>query len=173
MELHVGTAFEVVSEAGPLLLPGVGLGLYVASPPETGFGPSFAAHLQVSAFPGRTVEASGGDAHFRMLAGRLSLCPLAFRQGAFTLRPCAFGTWGVLEAKGTVTREPEEHTRPWGSVGGGLLAGVNATANIRIDVDAGLGTTLVRDAFQFEPDIFHRTAKLSGRAGLRVEPATT
>lgn len=165
-QVHFNVAFEVVSEAGPLLLPGVGLGVHVASEPTPGFNPSFAGHLQVSAFPGRSLEQKAGVARFRLLTGRLSLCPLALHTGVFTLRPCASGTWGALNAKGTATSEPRDHTRPWGSLGGGLWAGVNATNELRIDLDAGVGMTLVRDAFQFEPDIFHRTSDVSVRVAL-------
>jgi hypothetical protein len=165
-EMYLAGAFEVVSEAGPLLLPGFGLGVHVASSPETGLSPSFAAHLQISAFPGRTVSETGGEARFRLLAARLSLCPVAFHEGVFTLRPCASGTWGALNAKGSGTLAPEEHTRPWASLGGGLWAGVNATSNLRLELEAGLGAALVRDAFQFEPNIFYRTSGLSARAGL-------
>jgi hypothetical protein len=168
--IDVGAAFEVVTEAGPLVQPGFGLGFHAAAEPDPGVSWSFAAQLQLSAFPGRTSQHSSGEARFRMLSGRLGVCPLAIHFAVFTLRPCGSATLGALQTTGTATNEPEDHTRPWSSVGGGLWAGVNVTERLRIDLDAGFGATLVRDAFQFAPDIFYRTPATTARAaaGLSV-----
>jgi hypothetical protein len=164
--LHLAGTFEVVSEAGPLLLPGFGLGLQLASTPTSGVSFSPAGQVNVGVFPGRALDREAGAARFRLLVGRLSLCPLAVHEGVLTLRPCAVGMWGALDASGRATRNPENHTRPWGSLGGGLWAGVNASASVRIELDASFGATLVRDAFQFEPDVFYETPSVSARGSL-------
>src|SRR5262249_53697660 len=120
-----------------------------------------AAHETLSGW-----SAPGGTADFALDVLALDLCPARLRIGPVDVRACAAGMGGRLRADGHDTYFPASGPRPFASAGGNVLLQMDLPARLAITASAGAGVTLVRDAFEFRPDVFHHVAPVTGVAAL-------
>jgi hypothetical protein len=162
-------ALEGLSGAAPVNVAGVSAGAGVWWEGEL-FAPL--VRLVGSHFPEVTYPAEGGDATFRVDAGRLVACPIRLGVQAYGLRPCLAGLGGRIVARGSQTLERQTHSVPLWAGGGALLAVVRPTATILITGELTLLAPAQRDGFRFEPDPeFHRVSSLivNGGVGFGLE----
>jgi len=115
------------------------------------------------------LEQRGGTAHFRLTTASLDLCPLAVAVSPLTLRPCGFVAAGMLRAEGTDTLDPRRIWRPWGVVGGSVIALWKPVAPVGLSLTARFGRPLVRDTFEFEPNAFHEVPGWAANASGALE----
>lgn len=106
---------------------------------------------------GQTHATAGGEAAFSMTAVTLDVCPLAIGSSV-ELRVCGSSLAGKLRASGAQTLMPESHTRPFAAVGATVAISVRLAAGISLRTTVSTLASLVRDSFQFQPEIFHRVA---------------
>ncbi len=156
--LHAALAHAVAPE--PLLGGGVSLSLLWLDD-SSNWDPSL--RLSVDYVAGAGFAAAGGEASFRLAGGTLELCPVLLGDVRFGLRPCAMFTAGAVSASGSFTPLDETHTRPWGVLGGALVAHGALSPGLVAELSLGLGATLVRDTYQFEPVVLHEVGPLAAR----------
>lgn len=158
---------------------GVAAGLMGAAPAAwPGFGgyvglsrrgarpfPALVVQLGVTHHVEQTHATAGGDAAFSMTAATLALCPLALGWSV-ELRLCGTGVAGRLRATGTQTLMPESHTRPFAAAGAAVAVSVRLGAGISVGAMLGAAAPLVRDSFQFRPEVFHRVAPVLLTGGI-------
>ena len=99
---------------------------------------------------------------------RLELCPLGFRLGAAGIRACLDGELGELEAVGSGLPDARGAARPWRSVGVSGWAGLWPWPVLELSLSGGLEHPLVRDRFEFNPEVFHEVGPLGGWLSLGV-----
>jgi hypothetical protein len=114
------------------------------------------AHLWADPF-----TEQGGIATFSLDAGTLDLCPLRFLVPPLGVAACATGAYGRLSARGTETYSPQVASRPLATAGGAMLLTVDLGTRFEVRGRFGAGASLVRDSFEFTPDVFHRTASVT------------
>ena len=163
----VGAGVQALGAATPRLLVGPELSGGVEWLRASPWSPT--ARLTVGWATRGDLQAEGGVAEFVLLAGTLELCPLQARSGAFSLRPCAFGTLGRLRATGSRTLEPQSASRPWWVLGGSVLLTWEPLSRLRLTAAARAGAIGVRDTFEFEPHVFHRVPAWAPSAGIAAE----
>jgi hypothetical protein len=109
-------------------------------------------------------ETAAGVARFELWLAEALVCPLGWVGNGSHLHVCAAGGWGFLSARGSQTLEPREHRRPWGMLGGALWGSVRLGEGFALSADAGAGANLVRDSFQFQPEVFYTAGPWAVRA---------
>lgn len=107
-----------------------------------------------------------GSADFALSGGKLELCPLALSSALLELRPCALVNAGVLSAEGSETESARTERRPWAAVGGSAILEARVSERLAIWGTGGLARTLVRDRFEFSPEVFHRVPIIAFHAGI-------
>jgi len=105
-------------------------------------------------------ESRYGTAKFALSGGSFDLCPLAFVAGRLELRPCAMATAGALFAKGSDTTAQQEHFRPWVVLGGSAFFMLYPAELLEVSLQVGIGAPLLRDRFQFRPELIHEVPEL-------------
>ncbi len=156
--LHAALAHAVAPE--PLLGGGVSVSLLWLDDSSI-WDPTL--RLSVDYVAGAGFTAAGGEASFRLAGGTLELCPVLLGDVRFGVRPCAMFTAGAVSASGSFTPLNETHTRPWGVLGGALVAHGALSPGLVAELSLGLGATLVRDTYQFEPVVLHEVGPLAAR----------
>ena len=144
----VGGEFNLVPFALPATALGGSLFVDFAARSESAWVPLFRGALSHLERRGLS-SGAGAEANFTLTLGTLSACPLRLAGGAFVVRPCAFASGGVLYAWGSGTTNPQQHTRPYGALGGSLLFFARASQAIDIVADLAVGGSLLRDSFGF------------------------
>jgi hypothetical protein len=127
---------------------------------------SFAARLTAAHQSLSGWAALGGTADFALDSVELDLCPVRVGAGRFDARACATGLGGRLAATGSQTYAPASRSRPFATAGGTVRVGLAVGERLVIEASAGAAATLVRDAFEFAPDVFHRVPALAVDAAL-------
>jgi hypothetical protein len=69
-------------------------------------------------------------------------------------------TAGALLAKGSDTAAGQEHFRPWIVLGGSAFFMLYPAELLEVSLQAGIGAPLLRDQFQFRPDVIHEVPEL-------------
>jgi hypothetical protein len=154
----------------PSALPGAGVyfDLMVFEPrpggaPAVG-SPSLRATLL--RFTRSGFETEYGTAAFSLTELALELCPIALGAGAFVLRPCPSLSVGFLSASGSRTEASRKEVRPWWVIGVAALGSARLSQRMELSVAGSLGRPLVRDRFQFRPEIFHEVPGLAFSANI-------
>lgn len=164
VRLRASVAGSVSAGPAPTLVPGGALGGMVGWEGPSLWSP--AARLTVSHARSAAFAARYGTAHFYLTTVGVDLCPLWFWAGPLSVRPCASAVGGVLTASGSDTVDAASDSRPWWVVGGSALVSVLVTPTAEVSGGVLLGRPLVRDRFQFSPEVFHTVDKLSWTASL-------
>jgi hypothetical protein len=161
---------------------GVAGALLVEMAPEPAFGGSASVALELN--PGRLLapflrlslthaERRGlaedvGNANFAFTLPTLDACPARFGSRVFGVRPCAFGTLGVLEVWGSGVTNKESHSRLYGAAGAALSFGIRVSKAFEIIADGRAGLPFRRDQFAFDEAPVDRTPMLGFSAGVGV-----
>jgi hypothetical protein len=141
---------------------GVALESAVAPSPPIGFAAAVEGWWREGWSPGvrlsllttstATISSADGDAEFRLLTGRLGICPLRRALGASVLVPCATFDAGSLMAKGGgAALNTTSKNMPWLAAGASLRAQFALSAALGLEVGAGARALLRRDRFVFRP----------------------
>jgi hypothetical protein len=112
----------------------------------------------------------GGTAAFSLDTAAIDLCPLRLPSSPFSVAACASGAVGRLSARASNTYEPRSASRPFATAGGALVLAVPFGAWFELRGRFGAGASLIRDAFEFTPKVFHRVGSVTlvGDLGLGV-----
>ena len=105
----------------------------------------------------RGVAESGGQAAFAFTLPTLDACPLRLGPRALGLRPCAFGSLGLLKVWGEGTLQNETHSRLYGAAGVAAWLGWRVSEVFEIVGDARVGLPFRRDLFAFDGAGFFKT----------------
>jgi hypothetical protein len=112
------------------------------------------------AFANGLVE-SGGVADLTLDTLTLDACPLLLRVAVLEARGCASGLAGRLTATGTETYSGMSYTRPFAAVGGAVRLSAVVARYLVLSGRFGAAASLIRDAFEFSPEVFHRVASVT------------
>lgn len=113
--------------------------------------------LSVTHAQRRGLDEPGGQASFAFTLPTLDLCPVRLGPRAFGLRPCAYGSLGVLKVWGEGTLRDETHARLYGSAGLSAWLGWRVSEAFEIIADARAGLPFRRDEFELEHSVFFKT----------------
>ncbi|HEX2671293.1 MAG TPA: hypothetical protein VHM25_10505 [Polyangiaceae bacterium] len=161
----LGAAFNVAPSALPETALGGSVFIDVAWPAHSHFTPLFRFALSHVQRRGLS-SADGAEANFTLSLATASVCPLRLPSGPLEFRACGFASGGLLHAWGAQTTNLQQRNRPYGAVGGSLLASVSASQTIDIVADLAVGATLLRDSFGFEQDQPWQTPSLYLSSGI-------
>jgi hypothetical protein len=140
-------------------MPGFGVYVELASNETASWSPSLRATVSRRWRAG--FESRYGTAAFALTEAAVELCPIALRASGFALRPCGMITAGWLDASGSNTEAARDRVRPWSVAGASLRATARATDRLEFSAGVGAGYPLVRDRFEFEPEVFHEVPALA------------
>lgn len=101
----------------------------------------------------RGLDAGAGEASFAFTLPTVDICPVRFGPRRVGLRPCAFGSAGLLEVWGSAARGGESHSRFYGQAGGALLAAMRVSKAVEIIADGRVGLPFVKEAYGFDDGV--------------------
>jgi hypothetical protein len=159
-----GAAAQVVLGPAPGPLPGFTLYAMAALDRDALWSPALilaATHV----WSNELVE-PGGTAAFTLDALSLDACAWRLRLSVLDARLCASGLVGQLGSSGSDTYSPRSATRPFAAAGGGAFLTAALGRVLEISGRFGVDASLIRDSFEFTPEVFHRTAPLTVAASL-------
>jgi hypothetical protein len=110
---------------------------------------------------------SGGTAAFTLDAVTVDACPSRLTVAGADARLCATASAGRLLAEGSDTFSPASVTRLVAAAGGAASLDLGL-GRFQLSARFGAAASLVRDAFQFAPLVFHRVASVTLTASLGV-----
>ena len=163
-QFNAAVAGQTIFGPAPAAMPGVGLYVTVALDRQSPWAPALivgAVHVWRSDLVER-----GGTASFTLDAGSLDACPLGLRWSGLTARPCVAALVGRLAAQGANTSPALSVARPFAAAGAALSASYGST--FEVSGRLGLGVTVVRDAYEFANDVFHRAGPFVVSASLGI-----
>ena len=162
----LGIAGEVLFGPSPQPLPGIALSGTAALDREALWSPALVV-AWIHAFDSGLAE-NGGTAGFTLDAANLDVCALRVRATALEARACGSALVGRLVAGGTETYSPTSISRPFATLGAAVLVTAGPWRHLEVSGRFGAGASLVRDSFEFLPNIFHRTASVTLSSSLGV-----
>jgi hypothetical protein len=163
-QFDASVAGQTIFGPAPAAMPGVALYVTAALDREGPWAPALivgAMHVWRSDLAER-----GGTASFTLDAGSLDACPLRLRWSGLTARPCVAALVGRLAAQGSNTAPALSVARPFAAAGAALSASYGST--VEVSARLGLGVTVVRDAYEFANDVFHRAGLFVVSASLGI-----
>jgi hypothetical protein len=92
----------------------------------------------------------------------LDICPVRFGPPLLGVRPCAFGSAGLVKVWGTGTPRNESHARFYGQAGAALLAALRVSKAFEIIADGRVGVPFVRDHYGFDDQVTFFTTPTPG-----------
>ena len=110
----------------------------------------------------------GGEAAFAFTLPTLDACPVRLGPRALGVRPCVFGSLGLLKVWGDGTLQDETHSRLYGAAGVSLWAGWRVSEVFEIIADGRAGLPFRKDQFALEHQVFFKTPTPVFSAGLGV-----
>lgn len=162
--LGIGVSAAAIWGPAPGPLPGVGASFEIRARTPSVWSPAARASI-VRLWRGG-FETEHGTAAFALTELTLDLCPLSLPAGPLELRPCGSVHAGLLTASGSETHEAREHVRPWLTLGASALVSLRVTETLEFSTAFGAGHPLVRDRFQFEPNVFHEVPNIAFSAAI-------
>jgi hypothetical protein len=167
--LEVGAQVEVATFAGAVP-SGRLFGDLSIGPRDGLFAP--AVRLAVTRSLDVDRAAAIGGATLRWTTGALDVCPIRIAlAGPLALRPCAGGTFGVLDASGTGIAGSVSRTRPWATLSAQARLVWEPLTWLDVELEAGVIAPLYRESFLFTPSVAVYEAPavaFLSRAGLGV-----
>ena len=163
-QFDASVAGQTIFGPAPAAMPGVALYVTVALDRPGPWAPALmvgAVHVWRSDLVER-----GGTASFTLDAGSLDACPLRLRWSRLTARPCMAALVGRLAAQGSNTSPALSVARPFAAAGAALSASYGST--FEVSARLGLGVTVVRYAYEFANDVFHRAGLFVVSASLGI-----
>lgn len=98
-----------------------------------------------------------GEASFAFTLPTLDACPVRLGPRVFGVRPCAYGSLGLVKFWGDGTPQNETHSRLYGSAGLSALLSLRLSEAFEIIADGRAGMPFRRDEFAFDGDVFFKT----------------
>lgn len=148
---RAGAGFLLVHGAAPVVLHGAeGFVEIGRAGARTWFSPAIRLNGRTARHD--AVAYPEGTAHFRLSTLALDLCPLRAAVPMPSLRLCATGELGWLEAEGTDVPEARQSRRGWAAVGGVLRAAASVS-RIGLELSLGAEAPLRRDRFRLVREI--------------------
>jgi hypothetical protein len=163
-ELGVSLEGQTIFGPAPSVLPGIAVYVTAALDRPGPWAPALilgGTHVWRSDLP-----ETGGAASFILDAANLDACPLRWRRGLLTARPCATALVGRLASQGSGAPMQAGASRPFAAAGAALAFGVGA--KLEVSGRLGVGVTLLRDSYEFANDVFYRAAAVTVSASLGV-----
>lgn len=155
----IGASAQLISGPAPRVMPGVAFRAFAAIDRASIWSPALrltAAHAETSG-----IEETGGIASFSLDTLGLDVCPIRLGFEIVNLRGCAAGTAGRFAATGSFTYSPRSQARPFVGVGGSAIVGVAIGPHFELSGTFGAADALIRDAFEFSPQVFHRVSAMT------------
>jgi hypothetical protein len=111
----------------------------------------------------------GGTAFFTLDAASLDACALRLRLAAFDVRTCGSVMIGRFSARGADTQNaPDTAVRPFAALGGSAVLTAELGWLVELSGRVAAGANLVRDSFEFAPQVFHTVEPLTVSASLGI-----
>jgi hypothetical protein len=148
------------------MMPGASIFASVRWNRDSIFSP--AVQLRASHFWLHGYAASGGVANFNLDTGTLLLCPVWLQEHRVSVQLCATGEAGRFLVRGTQTVQGATRSRPYLAIGGSLAVEVELLRGIALTGFANGAAPLMRDSFQFRPDVFYEVPVLVLTAGAGI-----
>lgn len=164
--LSFGVAAAVLLNQSPEPAPGASAAVALELFPSELVSPFF--RVSVLHAQRRRIEVPGGQANFAFTLPTLDVCPVRLGPPVLAVRPCAYGSLGLLEVWGAGTAHTEAHSRLSGWAGGALWAGLRLSEALEIIADGRAGAALRRDRFGFDNRSAFTTPTLGFSAELGV-----
>jgi hypothetical protein len=163
-----GAGASVLSGTAPEMMPGVTIFGSVRWNRDAAISP--ALQLRLSHFWVFGYAAPGGVANFNLDTATLSLCPVWLQEHRVSVQLCATGEGGRLSVKGTQTLKGTTRARPYFAVGASAVLDIDFGRGIAFTTFANGAAPLLRDSFQFRPEVFYEVPVivLTAGAGLAV-----
>ena len=155
----IGTAAQLISGPAPRVLPGVAFRAFAAIDRVSLWSPALrltAAHAERNG-----IEETGGIASFALDTLSLDVCLVRLGIEIVNLRGCAAGTAGRLTATGSFTYSPRSQARPFVGVGGSAIVTLALGPHFELSGTFGAADALIRDAFEFSQQVFHRVSAMT------------
>jgi hypothetical protein len=145
-----GAGFAGASGVAPVVMYGAQAFIEGALPSRSAwFGPAARLTLRHLRHEGVSFPEAEGVAHIRLTTLALDFCPIRTAGRPFELRLCGTFEGGSLEAEGTGTDVPEQHSRGWLAPGGVVRVSV-VLGRIGLELGGGFLAPLRRDSFVFD-----------------------
>lgn len=155
-----GVGAHAITGPAPQVMPGIAVHVSAGIDRASIWSP--AARLAVAhARVGGLVEAGGSTADFTLTGGTVDACPLALRVARFAARACAAAGAARLTAHGGNTYSPRSRQRPFVAVGASLIAALSLGRRLQIEARVAGAAPLIRDSYQFTPEVFYRVASVT------------
>jgi hypothetical protein len=158
--LGVGASALLISGPAPRVMPGIGVRLVAALDRGASIWSPALRLTAAHAWQGGVSE-PGGTAAFALDTLGLDLCFVRLAITIVDLRGCAAGTAGRLSATGSNTYSPSAQERPFVGLGGAAIVGVALGRLFQLSGSVDASDALVRDAFEFSPQVFHRVSAMT------------
>jgi len=166
--LGAEVALQTVSGLAPRVMPGVAAYVIAGLDRPSPWSPAVILGLSHTWRTGLSEPDWGGTAAFVLDAASLDVCALRLRLWAVEARACGTLLAGRLVASGSDTYLPVRAVRPLLSAGGALVVSAPIGSVLEFGARLGAGWSLVRDSFEFSPNVFHRVAPLAVGASVGV-----
>jgi hypothetical protein len=147
--VHLGLALETAVAPTPPIGAVAGFSLRFVRPSV--WSPELRAELVATAAASEAVAT--GEVKLRLLAARLSACPLRAPLGPIALSGCATFDGGSLAATGSPEIAGESSPMPWLALGLGARAGVALSRAWELELAAGFKRLMHHDHFTVDPDL--------------------
>ena len=147
--------------AGPAPRPMPGAAVHVSAGIDRGSIWSPAARLAFAHTRAGGLDQPGGTADFALDAATVDACPVSLEVASFAARACAAVTAARLTAQGGNTYSPRSRQRPFVAAGASLIAALGLGRRFQVDVRVAGGVPIIRDSFQFTPEVFYRVASVT------------
>ena len=164
----VGAAGSFLWGPAPNMMPGVSIFGSLRWNRDSVISP--AVQLRLSHFWMFGYAAPGGVADFSLDSGTLMLCPVWLQEHRVSVQLCATGEAGRLLVKGKETQNPATKSRPYLAIGAAAAIGIDFGRGIAFTSFANGGVPVMRDSFQFRPEVFYEVpiVVLTAGAGVAV-----
>lgn len=166
--LGIGAAAQLISGPAPRVMPGIAVRIFAALDRDSIWSP--ALRLTGSHAWQSGVAEPGGTAAFSLDTLGLDLCVLRLAIKSVDLRGCGAGTAGRFSATGSNTYSPSARDRPFVGLGGTAILDLALGPLFQLSSTVGASDALIRDAFEFSPQVFHKVSAttLTVDLGLQV-----
>lgn len=147
--LQLGLALETAVAPTPPIGAVAGFSLRFVR--QSVWSPELRAELVATSAASEAVAT--GEVKLRLLAARLSACPLRAPLGPVDLSGCATFDGGSLTATGSPEIEGESSAMPWLALGLAARAGVALSRAWELELAAGVKRLMHHDHFTVDPDL--------------------
>jgi hypothetical protein len=156
-------AGQTIFGPAPAVMPGVALQGMAALDRDGVWAPAlFVGATRVW----RSVSEPSGTASFTLAAASVDACPLRVGSRQLAARPCASAFLGRMSSSGTNTDQAGSAARFFGTAGVALTGTATVGSILDLYARLAIGVTLLRDAYEFDAETFHRAAAITTSASL-------